>query len=68
MGATSSQTGKGTRKYGRNKDKCARYRAEHRGEKNKARRKAQLEKKYAKNRAKREAQAGGNKKIGTNTG
>ena len=43
----------GTRKYGRNKIKCERYRREGRREKNKARRAAQRERKYARNRERR---------------
>ena len=44
----------GTRKYGRNKAKCERYRREGRREKNKARRKAKEAKRQAKFKAKRE--------------
>ena len=33
--ASQKQTGKGTKKYGRNEKKCASYKAAHRREKNK---------------------------------
>jgi len=44
------ERGSGTRKYGRNKVKCARYRAEGRQEKNKARRQRKHQKLIAKKR------------------
>lgn len=44
---------KGTRKYGRNKIKCARYRLEDRLEKNKARRAAKRQRRLAKAATKR---------------
>lgn len=43
----------GDKKHGRNRVKCARYRAEGRREKNKARRKAKYERKMARLRARR---------------
>lgn len=48
------QTGKGTKKYGRNKVKCAKYRAEGRREKNKARKAKKLQKLMAKKAARRQ--------------
>ena len=48
----------GDKKHGRNKVKCARYRAEGRREKNKARRKAKRDRKLARLRAKRELTQG----------
>ena len=41
-------SGKGTRKFGRNKLKCSRYRATGRREKNKARRQRKIQKELAK--------------------
>jgi hypothetical protein len=46
--------GGGSRKIGRNKKKCERYRLEGRREKNKRRKQLRLQKKYAKNKARRE--------------
>jgi hypothetical protein len=48
------ERGSGTKKYGRNKIKCARYRAEGRLEKNKARRQKKHLKMVAKKIAKKE--------------
>ena len=45
----------GTRKYGRNKAKCERYRREGRREKNKARRKTKEAKRQSKFNVRREA-------------
>lgn len=44
----------GTRKYGRNEKKCARYFREGRREKNKARRLALRDRKYKRNRQRRD--------------
>ena len=55
-GEKSSKSGKGTKKHGRNKVKCARYRAEGRREKNKARKIAKqkkIQERAARKRAKR---------------
>ena len=48
MGAKSSKSKGGTRKYGRNEVKCARYRREGRREKNKERKAIKEAKKRAK--------------------
>ena len=53
MGANSSKSGKGTRKHGRDQVKCARYRAQGRREKNKARRIAKEKKRQEKLRARK---------------
>ncbi len=57
MGTKSSTGRKGAKKHGRNKDKCAKYRATNRKEINKRREALKREKKYAKLRAKRELNA-----------
>lgn len=46
--------GKGTRKYGRNADKCKRYKAQGRREKNKARRQVQRDRWLEKRQARRQ--------------
>lgn len=55
--AKKSHRGNKNRKYGRNKVKCARYRAEGRREKNKARKARKRERRLLKAKQKREANA-----------
>ena len=47
-------SGKGTRKFGRNKLKCSRYQSEGRREKNKARKQRKVQKELAKKQKKTE--------------
>jgi hypothetical protein len=56
-GQKSSQNKKGNKKHGRNLVKCAKYRAEGRREKNKARKIAKQKKIYERAKRKREERA-----------
>lgn len=53
MAGTKAKGSKKNRKFGRNKVKCARYRAEGRREKNKLRRQKKVQKMMAKKAAKK---------------
>jgi len=53
VGGKSRKKSGGSKKHGRSLKKCARYRAENRCEKNKARRKAKYDRKMARLRAKK---------------
>ena len=50
--AKANQKGSGSKKHGRNKDVCAKYRLQNRREKNKARKAKKLAKQIAKKRQK----------------